>query len=126
MNTVILRWFNGDDKIEQQIVGCAVEGEDIFITFQNYLKSNRIEFTDNLPYKTGMFCVRDGEQYTVFDIRTVPDWDMDDKAPLYNTYVCSLKFLKFSIKEDSKEREKEALAVLLAMPASEPVAPIIQ
>ena len=119
MATVILRWFNGEqEKVEQQIVGYAVGEMDIWIVFKQYLRSNQINFIENLPYKQGLFCVRDGDQFTVFDIREVPEWDMEDKAPLFNTYVCSLKFLKFDVKEDAKEKDKQA------MPATE--APIIQ
>lgn len=112
MSTIILRWFNGEqEKNEFEIVGSSSEEQDIFIVFQQYLKNNKIEYVENMPYKDGLFCVRSGEQFTVIYIRAVEDWEMkDEPAPLYNTYVCSLKFLKY---DTSDEKETHGDKIIL-------------
>lgn len=110
MASIILRWFNGEqEKNEFQIVGCSSEGQDIFIVFQQYLKNNKIEYIENVPYKEGLWCIRKGDQFVVMYQRPVEDWDMkDEPAPLYSTYVCSLQFLNFdeAIKEKQNNEDK--------------------
>lgn len=95
MSTVILRWTNGSQESSNfSVVGSSPPGEDIFVVFKTYLQSNKISYTDVLPDKEGLWCIKNNERFDVINTSPVPNWEIPDiPAPLYNTYFFSLQFL---------------------------------